>query len=73
MVALAAFARVVPGRRADERVVRLEPRASSTQGTLALVERLGRELVDRRMKIPAAWDGAERRAPRKKAESRAAA
>ncbi len=69
MAALAPFARPVPGRRVDERVLRLEPRLPTKRGTLALVERLGRELVDRRLRLasstPApAWRGSERRLPR---------
>ncbi len=69
MAMLAPFARAVMGRRADERVIRLEPRLPTKRGTLALVDRLGRELVDRRLRLasstpPSAWRGAERRVPR---------
>lgn len=76
VASLAPFARPVPGRRADERVVRIEPRLPTRAGTLALVERLGRELVDRRMRIPTPpepWRGAERRVPRAPKVSRAPA
>ena len=76
MAALAPSVRRLPGRRQDERVVRLEPRVATRAGTLALARRLGRELVDRRMKLAgrtpaedakksrATWPGAERRVPR---------
>jgi hypothetical protein len=65
---LTSGARAVPGRRADERVIRLLPRAATRAGTAALVERLARELVDRRVRMSQAtsaakaWDGVERRA-----------
>jgi hypothetical protein len=74
--ALAPGARAVPGRRADERVVRLVPRATSRAGTAALVERLASELVDRRKRIAErakSWSGLERRLPLKVAEQSVAA
>jgi hypothetical protein len=75
MAVLAPSVRRLPGRRQDERVVRLEPRVATRAGTLALARRLGIELVDRRMKLAEraprepktvgnAWQGAERRVPR---------
>ncbi len=62
-------ARAFPGRRVDERVVRLSPRAATTASTVALTRGLVDALADRRITFPAkacaTWDGAsERRAPR---------
>jgi hypothetical protein len=65
MATLAPAVRTVPGRRADERVVRLEPRVPTSRGAIALVERLGRELVDRRLRLATDdWRGSERRVAR---------
>lgn len=62
-------ARALPGRRADERVVRLIPRAATRASTLALVRGLADVLADRRVSSPGHFrsgpDGAsERRAER---------
>jgi hypothetical protein len=62
MAIVAPFARSVPGRRMDERVLRIAPVATGRRAVVALIERLGQELVDRRAKIVAAeFRGAERR------------
>ena len=53
----------VPGRRPEERVYRIAPRFPTHGWTRALVERLSRELYDRRAAI-ASWEGEERRIPR---------
>jgi hypothetical protein len=51
-------ARAVPGRRPDERVVRLRPRACSRASIVALTRRLAEALTDRRAATPAAlWTG----------------
>ena len=64
MTALAPRRRPVPGRRTDERVVRLVPALGSRAGALALVKRLAKELRDRRkMLTKGAWRGVERRLP----------
>jgi hypothetical protein len=57
--------RVVPGRRPDERVTRLIPRAPTRGRTAALVRSLADALTDRRVVIGTAsgWKGQERRAP----------
>ena len=47
-------ARAVAGRRADERVVRLLPRAPTRSSTVALVQALAETLADRRASSPAA-------------------
>jgi hypothetical protein len=63
LCALLPRTRPVPGRRPEERVFPMVPRFGTRAGTLALVERVAKELVDRRVTIPAkAWSGAERRA-----------
>ncbi len=67
--------RAFPGRRTDERVVRLVPRAATTASTVALTRGLADALADRRTTFPAkpcpTWDGAsERRAPRSRRPSR---
>jgi hypothetical protein len=62
MITLARFVCPVPGRLPEERVYRLLPRLPTRDGTLRLVERLGRELEDRRFKaLP--WEQEERRLP----------
>jgi hypothetical protein len=76
MATVAPFARSVPGRRIDERVLRVSPAATGRRAVVALVERLGRELVDRRATVlPAEFRGAERRTPPKRVDrgARAAA
>ncbi len=59
--------RVVPGRRPEERVMRLVPRAPTRGHVAALVRSLADTLTDRRMVVPgkeaAPWKGAERRVP----------
>jgi hypothetical protein len=62
MTSLAPFARAVPGRRPEERAYRLVPRFPTRNGTLALVRRLGLELVDRRLTAQS-WEQEERRLP----------
>ncbi len=59
-------ARSVPGRRGDERVVRLRPRAGTRASTFALTRGLAEAFTDRRGAAPAkAWDGpTERRVAR---------
>jgi hypothetical protein len=50
--------RTIPGRRADERVVRLRPRRGTRAGTAALTQGLAEALTDRRAPAPAgAWEG----------------
>jgi hypothetical protein len=65
MAVIAPFARPVPGRREGERVYRLVPRIATKGGTSELVERLCKDLVDRRMRASAqagpAYEGPERR------------
>jgi hypothetical protein len=67
MTTLLPRARTVPGRKPDERVVRVAPASPGRRATAALVRRLARELVDRRMAIAAPatapWRGVERRIP----------
>jgi len=74
--------RVVPGRRPEERVMRLVPRAPTRGHAAALVRSLADTLTDRRMVVPgkdaAPWKGEERRvvgggAPTKKPEAMPAA
>jgi hypothetical protein len=55
-----AGGRTVPGRRADERVLRLIPRRPTRDHTAALVTALARTLTDRRSELTA-WTGTERR------------
>jgi hypothetical protein len=59
-------ARSLPGRRGDERVVRLRPRAGTRASTVALTKGLAEALTDRRTAAPAGpWQGpAERRVAR---------
>jgi hypothetical protein len=45
-------ARALPGRRADERVIRLRPRVGTRASTLALTESLAEALTDRRSPSP---------------------
>jgi len=73
-------ARVVPGRRPEERVMRLVPRAPTRGYAAALVRSLADTLTDRRAppardaaaKEPA-WKGSERRAPARPAKAETAA
>jgi len=59
----APAARPVPGRRADERVVRLLPEAPSVQSAVRLVSTLAGALTERRVSARAAtWGAPERRA-----------
>jgi hypothetical protein len=53
-------ARAVPGRRPDERVVRLLPTAPTRAAAVALVRVLGDALTDRRVTMEA-WSGEDRR------------
>jgi hypothetical protein len=66
MTAIAPSSRAVPGRRPDERVVRLGPALPARRATIALVRRLAGELADRRAAVVrgsnVAFRGAERRA-----------
>jgi len=69
MASVAPFARSVPGRRVEERVLRIAPASPGRQAAAALVERLGLELVDRRAKVvPVPFCGAERRSAAKPTE-----
>jgi hypothetical protein len=72
MTTLAPFARPVPGRHPEERVFRLGPRLPTRDGTLRLVQRLARELEDRRT-AGGAWREAERRVPPEERERAVAA
>jgi hypothetical protein len=62
MTTLAPQAVPLPGRKPEERVYRLAPRVGSHRETVALVEVLGRALVDRRI-AETPWEDEERRAP----------
>jgi hypothetical protein len=53
-------ARAVPGRRSDERVVRLLPSAPKRSAAMALVRALGDALTDRRVAVEG-WSGEDRR------------
>jgi hypothetical protein len=54
--------RPMPGRRAEERVIRLLPRAPTRSSTIALVRRLAEVLTDRRdPSAPGPWTALERR------------
>jgi hypothetical protein len=68
-------ARVVPGRRPEERVMRLVPRAPTRGHAVALVRSLAAALTDRRVILgtEATWQGAERRAARQPRAETAAA
>lgn len=62
MTRLAPFAKAVPGRRPEERVIRLRPRMATSAATRELVLALARELEDRRVaKAAAAFEGDDRR------------
>jgi hypothetical protein len=54
-------ARTLPGRRPDERVLRLRPRRSTHAATVALTRRLAEALTDRRSAAPPPWTDVERR------------
>jgi hypothetical protein len=55
-------ARALPGRRPDERVVRVLPLAPTEACTVALVQELADKLTDRRAAVPqVAWTAEERR------------
>ena len=57
--------RLVPGRRPDERVVRLLPSAATRAAAAALVRTLTEAFTDRRVAVPPkAWAAPERRKPR---------
>jgi hypothetical protein len=57
-------ARTVPGRRPEERVVRLAPRTPSQRDAAALVRSLADAFTDRRISCDAAtWSAVERRVP----------
>ncbi|HEY8041042.1 MAG TPA: hypothetical protein VIF15_14650 [Polyangiaceae bacterium] len=57
--------RAVPGRRPDERVVRLVPRSPTRASSIALIRALADTLTDRRATVPAAaWTAPDRRVPR---------
>ncbi len=74
MASVAPFAKSVPGRRIDERVLRIVPVATGRRAVVALVERLGEELADRRAKVvPVQFRGAERRTAPKSVERAARA
>jgi hypothetical protein len=64
LAALAPFARPLTGRKPEEKVVVLTPRVPGRAAAVALVLRVARELVDRRLMAEAtgAWKGTERRA-----------
>ena len=55
-------ARTVPGRRPDERVVRVLPRRPSQRHSAALIKALTEAFTDRRTEL-APWQGSERRSP----------
>jgi hypothetical protein len=55
-------ARTVPGRRPDERVVRMLPRRPSRRHAAALVQALTEAFTDRRTELTP-WAGSERRSP----------
>ena len=61
-------ARALPGRRPEERVVRMLPRVPTHAGTAGLVRELAQTLTDRRVSLPsptrAGWVVEERRAKR---------
>jgi hypothetical protein len=57
--------RLVPGRRPDERVVRLLPAAPTRAAATALARALTEAFTDRRVAVPAkTWPAPERRKPR---------
>ncbi len=61
MTALAPLARAVPGRRPEERVIRLRPRLATRSATRELVLSLARELEDRRSARKTSFEGDDRR------------
>ena len=71
MAALAPFASAIPGRKPEERVIRLVPGLPGAHAAWELVQRVSRELADHRAvappaclpAAPPAWKGAERRLP----------
>jgi hypothetical protein len=64
IAAVAPGQRTTPGRKLDERVMRLVPALGSRAGALALVRRLADELRDRRKVVATpTWQGVERRLP----------
>ncbi|HEY1694133.1 MAG TPA: hypothetical protein VGG39_18320 [Polyangiaceae bacterium] len=66
--------RAVPGRRPDEKVLRLLPRRPTRAATVALSRSLAGALTDRREAAPArAWTASERRSPRPAPPAAAAA
>lgn len=66
-------AKVVTGRRPDERVMRLLPRSPTRGAAVALARELAGALTDRRVSVAVGpWKGTERRAPVEKAAEREA-
>ena len=63
MAKLAPQFRAIPGRKQEERVIRLAPRLPGIHGAKNLVQRLARELADRRIVDPAPWKATDRRLP----------
>jgi hypothetical protein len=61
MTVLAPLARAVPGRRPEERVIRLRPRLATRAATRELVLSLARELEDRRSARKTSFEGDDRR------------
>jgi len=65
--------RLVPGRRPDERVARLQPRAPTRAATTALARTLSEAFTDRRVAFPPrAWTSPDRRKPRPRPPAEAA-
>lgn len=67
MAGVAPFARAIPGRRPEERVLALDPALPTRAATDRLVRRVVSELVDRRVATAeeaAAWSGDDRRTAR---------
>jgi hypothetical protein len=62
MTSLAPHVVPVPGRKSEERVYRLTPRTPTRKGTVALVQSLGKRLIDRRV-VETEWSSEERRLP----------
>jgi hypothetical protein len=64
LVTLAPRVRSCPGRKLNERVVRMQPPLPTGHATKALVMALSQAFVDRRTRpAPAKWEGLERRLP----------
>ncbi len=60
-----AASQSVPGRRSDERVVRLAPLRPTLDGAVAVTSSAADLLTDRRLELPAReWTASERRAER---------